>query len=174
MVFMLSDIVSALSGIGGKEAMGSAGARLGQYEMAFSLIRENPLFGVGSEFYVRNPNFAHGIHNLWLGQLTRGGIVSTLILLIIVINIFRQCIRIFKIDNAVGYAKVLTGYLAAVFLSTLFYPADTDIFWALLGMCVSIIYYLNNNKTEVVDNSEKGVSLPKYQNKRVLHKKASL
>ncbi len=174
MAVMLSDIVSALSGMGGKEALGSAGARLGQYEMASTIIRENPLFGVDSEFFAKNPHFAHGVHNMWLGQLTRGGIVSTLILLVLVINIFRRSIRLFKNDNTAGYAKVLIGYLAAVFLSTLFYPADTAIFWSLLGMSVSIIYYLNTNKTELENSSDKGVSHSRYQNKRILHKKASL
>ncbi len=174
MLFILSDIVSSLAGLGGKEAMGSAGARLGQYEMAFSLIRENPIFGVNSEFYIRNGDFAHGVHNLWLGQLTRGGIASTLILLILMINVFRQCVSLFKIDNAVNYAKVLIGYLAAVFLSTLFYPADTDIFWALLGMCTAIIYTLTSLKTNKSDkvaiSNIDGQVKEKAQEKRILRR----
>lgn len=170
-MLMLSEIVATLAGIGGKEAMGSASARLGQYEMAFSLIRENPLFGVGSDFYVRNPYFAHGVHNMWLGQWTRGGFVSVLLLLILMINVFRKCVGLFKNENVAGYAKVLTGYLAAVFLSTLFYPADSDIFWALLGMSASIIYLLNGNKTKVTDISVDNVSDVDMRNKRILHKR---
>ena len=174
MIFMLGDIVSALSGMGGKEAMGSAGVRLEQYKMAFSLIRENPIFGVGSEFYLRNPYFAHGVHDLWLGQLTRGGIISALILLILMVNIFRQSIGLFKNDNTVGYAKVLTGYLVAVFVSTLFYPADTDIFWALLGMGTSIIYVLKDNKTELINNSTEKISTTKAGNNRIISNKNKL
>lgn len=174
MVFMLSDIVSSLAGMGGKEAMGSASARLGQYEIAFTLIRENPLFGVGSEFYIQNAGFAHGVHNLWLGQLTRGGIVSTLILLILMIKIFRQCIGLFKIDNVVGYAKVLIGYLVAVFVSTLFYPADTDIFWALLGMCTAIIFTFPSLSVDALDNdivsNTEDDSINKPSDKRILRK----
>jgi len=174
MLFMLSDIVSSLAGMGGGEAMGSAGARLGQYEMAFSLIRENPLFGVGSEFYMRSGNFTHGVHNLWLGQLTRGGIVSVTLLLVLMINIFRQCVALFNIDAAIGYAKVLIGYLAAVFMSTLFYPADSDIFWALLGMATSIIYVLNDKKNAVVKKSVGDISDIKVRNNRIISKKIDL
>ena len=171
MLFMLNDIVSSLASLGGREAMGSAGARLGQYEAAFTLIREYPILGVDSDFYIRNAGFAHGVHNLWLGQLTRGGIISTLILLILVINIFMKCVALFKTDSAEGYAKVLIGYLAAVFISTLFYPADSDIFWALFGMATSIIYVLHGSKNEVVNESVEAVPAVNNQNYRIIPKR---
>ncbi len=152
-VFVVSDIVSMLSGMGGREAIGSATARLEQYKAAFSLIREYPLFGITSEFYIRNPDFAHGVHNLWLGQLTRGGIVATLLLIILLISILKKSIGLFRNSNIAGYAKVLTGYMVAVFISTLFYPADTDIFWALLGMCTSIVFTLSSSDIKVNNNN---------------------
>lgn len=175
MIFMLGDIVSSLAGIGGKGAMGTASARLGQYELAYTLIREYPLFGIDAEYYLKNPNFAHGVHNFWLGQLTRGGVISVLLLLIIVISIFKQCVNLFKSDNdnTVGYAKVLVGYLAATFLSVLFYPADNSLFWALLGMCTSIIYALNI-KTEVEDDSVDDVIVKEPRNNRIIPKRAGL
>ncbi len=170
-IFMLGDIVSSLAGIGGKGAMGTASARLGQYELAYTLIREYPLFGIDAEYYLKNPYFAHGVHNFWLGQLTTGGIVSVMLLLVIVIKIFRRCISLFKSnnDNTVGYAKVLVGYLAAVFLSILFYPADNSLFWALLGMCASIIYTLGDDKGKSFDKSAVENIALKDSNKRVLH-----
>ncbi len=170
-MFMSGEIASSLASIGGKGAMGTASARLGQYELAFSLIREYPLLGIDAEYYLKNPYFAHGVHNFWLGQLTTGGIVSVMLLLVIVINIFRRCINLFKSDNdnTLGYAKVLVGYLAAVFLSVLFYPADNSLFWALLGMCTSIIYTLGNVKKESFDKSAVENIVLKDSNKRVLH-----
>lgn len=170
MLYMLSEIVSLLSGLGGKEAMGSAGARLDQYETAFYLIKENPIFGVGSEFYIKNVGLAHGVHNLWLGQLTRGGFVSVLLLIVLLFNIFKRCIRLYKNDYTSKYAQVLTGYLAAVFVSTLFYPADSDIFWALLGVCTSIIYVLNDHGFKYSDVPENAVV--ECGSNRILRKKS--
>ena len=144
MIFMINEIASALGSLGGEGATGTAIARLHQYEAAYRLIREYPLFGVGAESYERNPSLAHGVHDIWLGQMVRGGIVSVLILLSFLIVIFKAGIQLFKQDGTKYYAMVSTGYMVAVFVSTLFYPADTDIFWALLGMNAGIVFSLNS------------------------------
>ena len=173
MLFMLNEIISMLSHMGGAGALGTASARLEQFEMAISLIRENPLFGVGSEFYMGDPYFTHGVHNFWLGQMVKGGIVSALLFLIILINILKSCIRLYNNSNTISYAKVLTGYLAALFLTLLFYPADSGIFWALLGMSASIIYVLTKKK-DVSNENTVAVVPDNKANNRIIPKRVNL
>ncbi len=161
MLLTASDLISSLAGMGGAQAKETADARLQQYQMAFSLIRENPLLGIGSEFYERYSDFAHGVHNLWIGQMTRGGLISTLLLFTFMFRILIGCIRLFRRNVTKRYAKVLIGYMAAVFVSTLFYPADSSIFWALLGICSAMIISLDSislKKAFIPDRHSTGLS----------------
>jgi len=135
-------IIAILAGLGGREAMGTASARLLQYEAALRVIAEHPILGITAEAYHLHPDFAHGIHDLWLGQFARGGVVSILLLTSIFWILFRRCLKLFGNSSTLVYGKVLIGYLIAVVVSTLFYPADTVLFWSLLGVASGMIYTL--------------------------------
>lgn len=142
-----SDIVGLLSGMGGSQAKATAEGRLSQYQMAFDLIKSYPLLGVDSTIFSKNSQYIHGIHNMWLGQLTRGGFISTIILLSIFFMLYRSSVELFTNTNTRPYALLSIGYMFAVLVSTLFYPADSSLFWALMGMLVAIITTLKSSKT---------------------------
>lgn len=124
-----TDIINLLSGLGGAQAQQTAAGRLLQYQMAFDFIKEYPLLGVTSEVFSGYSEYIHGIHNMWLGQLTRGGIISTMILFGMLVMVYRYSISLLKVNEAKSYAVVIIGYIFSVLVSTLFYPADSSLFW---------------------------------------------
>ena len=145
-IFTLADIINLLSNMGGSQAQGTAEARLSQYKMAFDLIRQYPIFGVDSAFFAKYSGYIHGIHNMWLGQLARGGVVSTLILLSLLFMIFKYSLSSLSNPQKNQYTIAPIGYIFAVFVSTLFYPADSFLFWTLLGMNAAIVTSLRTIK----------------------------
>ena len=173
--YMFRNIVSVLSNMGGSQASATAEGRLGQYQLAFSLIKEFPILGVDSEFYLKNGYIGHFVHNMWLGQLVRGGFVSAIVLLILLLTIFKRTVTLLSDNTTQPYALISLGYMAALFISTLFYPADSMLFWALLGMNAAIVYTIkpefNNNNGGNEENHSKEItkqtSILKYRDRNV-------
>jgi O-antigen ligase len=137
--YLFADLVSVLSSLGGAQAQGTAMSRLEQYQYAYGLIKEYPLFGVDAAYYSKHAENIHGIHNMWLGQLARGGIASVGVLGGLLFMMFRASLKL--LDNPLGkqHGIAAIGYMFAVLVSTLFYPAGSSLFWALLGMNTAII-----------------------------------
>lgn len=138
--FIFDDIVTLLSGLGGAQATATAETRLQQYAVAFAVIRESPILGIGADFFVANPTFAHAIHNFWLGQLVLGGIMSTSLLMMMLIAIWNRAMKLLKYASTKPYALVSSGYMIALLVSTQFYPADSSLFWSLLGINIGILF----------------------------------
>lgn len=132
-----NNLVSFLANLGGSQAHGTAMGRLNQYQYAFSLIKENLVFGVNASYFLEYDTNIHGIHNMWLGQLVRGGFVGIFALLGLFYMILRVSLSMLNSPKTQQYGIVTLGYMFTVFVSTLFYPADGSLFWALLGMNVA-------------------------------------
>lgn len=138
-IYIFSDIVSMLASMGGSQALGTALDRLDQYQYAYSLIRENLFIGVDASYFLKYEDNVHGVHNMWLGQLVRGGLISFFALIWLILLIFRDSFSLLNNHETSQYGAVAVGYLFAVLVSTLFYPADTSLFWVLLGLNVAIV-----------------------------------
>jgi len=140
--YLFTDIVKLLSSLGGSQAEATAHGRLKQYQMAFDFIREYPVMGVDSAVFSKHSEYIQGIHNMWLGQLSLGGFVSAFILAGLMLQIFNTASKLLYNPQVKEYAIMSIGYIFATLTATLFYPADTSLFWALLGMNAAIIYTL--------------------------------
>ena len=173
--YMFRNIISALSSMGGSQASATAEGRLGQYQLAFFIIKEFPILGVDAEFYLKNGYTGHFIHNMWLGQLVRGGFVSATVLLILILIVFKKTMKLLSNDSIRPYGMLSVGYMAALFVSTLFYPADTMLFWAMLGMNAAIVYTIkpevnykeSSNKNNHSKEITKQTSILKYRDRNV-------
>ena len=85
---------------------GSAQARIPMMQVAFSIIRENPIFGIGLnnynevmcfyDMYVLLPSPIFAVHNVYLFFASEIGIPGLLILLYIIGVIYKKSYFIFK------------------------------------------------------------------------------
>lgn len=144
----ISRITTALGSMGGGQAAQTAAARLEQYEYALSLVKTYPILGVDGAYYAKFGNLIGGIHNMWLSQLARGGLISALLLFWLLLMMFRLSLRLLNDPQTKQYALVTLGYMFALLVSTLFYPADSTLFWALLGMNSAILSTLRSSKPQ--------------------------
>lgn len=157
---VINQIISLLGALGGADASGTAAGRLIQYQYALELISQNPILGVDGSYYERFIAQVNGIHNMWLGQMARGGIITTLLLLWLLLKLFRISLRVLNEPETRLFGTVAIGYLFAVLVSTLFYPANSQFFWALLGMNVAIVTTLDMQRlgkhetAPALDNSD--------------------
>ncbi|MCA1804927.1 MAG: hypothetical protein LC646_06235, partial [Xanthomonadaceae bacterium] len=143
-VVTINRIISLLGSMGGKAAEGTAMGRLQQYEYAYSLIVEYPILGVDGAYYAKFGPYVSGIHNMWLGQLAYGGFISALLLFSLLFMMFRISLQLLQNPKTRSYGTVTIGYMFAVLVSTLFYPGNTQFFWALLGMNAAIVTTLRS------------------------------
>lgn len=139
-------ITGLLAGMGGSQAEKTAMGRLEQYQYAFGLIKEYPIFGVDAAYFATYGEYVHGIHDMWLGQLTRGGFASGIVLAGLLFMIFRASLKLLDNPQAKQHGIAAIGYMVAVLVSTLFYPADTALFWTLLGMNAAIVTTLRMSR----------------------------
>ncbi|RRQ21646.1 O-antigen ligase family protein [Thiohalobacter thiocyanaticus] len=146
-VVVINQIISLLGSFGGADAAGTAAGRLEQYQYAFSVIGDNPILGVDGSYYSKYGAYVRGIHNMWLGQMARGGILSVLLLLWLLLRLLKASLRLQDNPETRPYGSVAVGFLFAVFTSTLFYPADTQFFWPLLGMGIAIVCTMSMHKS---------------------------
>jgi O-antigen ligase len=136
---VITRIIWFLENLGGAGAAGTAQARLEQYGFAFQIINQFPILGADSAYYLQFGEVIDGIHNMWLSQLALGGMAGALLLFWLLLRLFRASLKLLDRPETRQYGVVTIGYLFAVLVSTLFYPGDTALFWALLGMNTAIV-----------------------------------
>jgi len=125
------DLLADIKAIGGThEAAATVDDRLGQYQYAWSIIKNNWLFGDGG------PLIRYGIqvHNIWLGQLALGGIVGALAILGLFAAPFTRFL-VLKVSGESQRIRVLgMSQLICMFLASEFYPSLSYIFLVILGI----------------------------------------
>lgn len=139
-LFFIGYIIDILSSIGGGLAKDTASARLTQYSHGWSLILENPLLGVSATEYLRNPASIDKIHNLWILLSAKGGLLSSLLFAMILVRIFLRMLKTFDLPGRSKEARVVITYFFVMILSSLFYPALGEAYWALLGIACSLTF----------------------------------
>jgi O-antigen ligase len=142
---LLSRITTFLGRMGGGQAEQTAMSRLDQYQYALKVIDAYPILGAEGSYYRRFEIAIDGIHNMWLGQLARGGFASALLLFILLLIIFRASLKLLNDPHAKQYGLVAIGYMFALLAATLFYPANSALFWALLGTNTAILATLKSS-----------------------------
>lgn len=133
-----SDIVNALSGLGGQYAQNTAMARLDQYALAWKIISASPLLGADLTTYQQLGTFIEGIHNMWLRLTAHGGLLSVLVMAVLLVRVFYGVRDASRVPEKATYAKVATGYLAALVVAVEFYVGMGEMFWVLLGIVASL------------------------------------
>lgn len=119
--------------------------RMVQYDYAVYLIKNNPIFGYGFDYYgTERELYASGIHNVWLKLLVQGGVFSVGILAFCVYSVlysFRLGRRIhFSPIDKLFYQSACSTLLAGVVMA-MFEPSvivgtfqTSAIWWASLGV----------------------------------------
>lgn len=130
----------------------STDARVGNYEAAFSIIRQTPLFGVGFNTYryakdryniqsgwLKTPSHADaGVDNSFLFVLATTGIVGLVSYLIFWFCLFKNAVVSYR-DQKNIYAAVFIAsgvgiFMHAMFINSLFFPAVMFWLWMIYGL----------------------------------------
>lgn len=169
--FFEAEITNFLSQLGGKSAEGTAQTRLIQYQFALREFAKSPLLGVPGDVYARYTEAIYGIHNMWLRTALQGGLVSMAALALLIVKALVGAMR--RIDDIElnVEARVTSSLMIAFLLTTLFYPALTQLFWVVFGIATSVscLGYPSSKSNERALDSEK----PENTGISVLHRALS-
>lgn len=138
--FVLPYLYSALLGEGGVRE--SVLQRFSQYEAAFSLLREYFWFGLGASDQYEI--LMAGLHNFWLGLALKGGMFAVGLVATLFYLILKNAISHMVGSSASHEAVPVATTALAMLVASMFYVAqESYIFWALMGVCLSL-YTLGN------------------------------
>lgn len=128
--FLEISTIESLKGFGGtKEAAATVSARLTQYTLAWNIFIEKPFFGHGSSVLDARIE----IHNLWLGLMALGGLISTTaVALMFLVPFFRLMAKPISLKERQLRIFGLTQ-LICIFVAAEFYGAMTYIFLIIIG-----------------------------------------
>ncbi len=125
----ISTITSLKTFGGTREAAATVDARLGQYSIAWDIIVDRPLFGKGYKIMASGME----IHNLWLGLMSLGGLVSTLPVATMFLFIFFGLLRQSS-NEQFGQLKIVgLAQIVCVLVAVEFYGAMTYAFLVIMG-----------------------------------------
>lgn len=158
-------LTELLSNWGGKQASGTAHGRLEQYQLAWELLKDNPLTGAAPELREAMINIIAHIHNMWLKELVQGGLIAVFAMIALIIHGMRNATRCLHINPGDETARITLVLLVAMIVSTQFNPSGTSVFWMLLGFSLAKISTTSNrnNPHKVIKNRHNMVSLQEGQ-----------
>lgn len=135
--YLIPHLYTILLGEGGVKE--SVLDRFVQYEIALKYISENILFGLGSSVYGKHEDLVRTIHNLWLGVALKGGLFAVVPILLLYYKIFTNAVIQMRNENFKNEPAVVAASSVAMVIASLFYVAqDAYIFWALMGLYLSL------------------------------------
>lgn len=126
-------VYSLLLGSGGVKM--SVTDRFAQYDMAFSLISQNPIFGIGGDAELKYAVLVSQIHNLWLGVALKGGSLAVIMLAWMFVKGIGEAFS--RISNKVvgKEAALMVALGFGMLTSSMFYVAQGSyIFWTMFGV----------------------------------------
>jgi O-antigen ligase len=142
-----------VEGLGGtNEAKATVEDRLQQYMFAWSLVENRILFGADSNLYEKYELIISFIHNMWLKELVRTGLFGIIAILWIYLRALNRQVDIYN-NNQLSVSRCYIGMLIGLLVVTQFYPADTQIFWLLLGLATAMPTNARQPAEEVVKAS---------------------
>ncbi len=132
-------LFDAVSGLGGQEeAQTTIEGRLGQYQFAWNLLKESPIFGVDAHIYMKMGNAIDFIHSLWFGLSLRGGVVALIVICFWFFWSFNSSMKFLTDSTRYKEALVVTAFFSSMLLAASFYPAHmVTPFWFMFGIVTS-------------------------------------
>ena len=158
------EMMELLSQWGGQQAQGTATARLSQYHLAWSLLKDSWLIGVSAETFERYSADIAYIHNMWLKEAVKGGVLGVMGLGALFIMGARRAISRLMVSPDDDIARRNLATLLAIFVSTQFNPSGTFIFWFMLGLSLSYVGQ-QNSKVGANGHERREWSSPLRKNK---------
>jgi len=136
-VILWQPLFEMLSSWGGQQAAGTAYARLSQYQVAWELLKDNPLLGASSKMQITYGHEIGYIHNMWLKELVQAGVFGVLSLLGLLLYGLKSAVDCLLWNPLDHLARVKLAIIVAVLVSTQFNPSGTAVFWMILGVVLS-------------------------------------
>lgn len=134
-----SDVYQSIAGLGGENAQFNAEGRLAQYQLAWEIFLDSPLFGIDPSGY-RQISGVDNIHSLWFGLAARGGFVSVFLIIFWFFLAIRRSLRVLADQDRFNEAVVIVAFLLSMLLTVSFYPAHrVTMFWFLFGVAASLM-----------------------------------
>ena len=121
--FLEISTIESFKGFGGtKESAATVDARLQQYTLAWNIFIEKPIFGHGCSVL----DASMEIHNIWLGLMALGGVISTMaVALMFLVPFFKLLTKPFSAEERqlriFGLAQLICVFTAAEFYGAMTY-----------------------------------------------------
>lgn len=149
LLFFGGPLLEWVEGLGGtNEAKATVEDRLEQYMFAWSLVENRILLGADSNLYEKYELVISFIHNMWLKELVRSGLFGIIAILWIYIRALDRQIDIYN-NNQLSISRCYVGLLIGLLVVTQFYPADTQVFWLLLGIATAMPTVIKESTKEI-------------------------
>jgi putative inorganic carbon (HCO3(-)) transporter len=138
---------------------GAAAGRIPQYQIAFQIIREDPIIGVGANNYpviqrwylAQDPNnkvFKWAVHNKYLLVWAETGFFGLLFFVLFLISTIHQGFKITRVNDlrlaplALGFTAAIMGLMVHMFFDVFHSRSDVQLLWLVAGLLMSMGYLL--------------------------------
>jgi O-antigen ligase len=136
---------------------GAAASRVTQYQVAFQIIKDHPIFGAGannyfyalSQFLIRNPLedvFRWVVHNKYLLVWAETGIFGLLFFILFLLSTIRQGFKIVRFKDsfisplALGFTTAIIGNMAHMFVDVFHGRVQVQLLWTVAALLMAIKY----------------------------------
>jgi len=136
---------------------GSATSRIEQYHVAFQIIKDHPIFGVGAngyfialaQFLTRNPNqevFRWVVHNKYLLVWAEIGILGLLFFLMFLVSTVRQGFKIVQFNDtfisplALAFTAAIVGQMVHMFVDVFHGRIQVQLLWTVAALLMAMSY----------------------------------
>lgn len=112
--------------------------RFNQYNWATALISENIILGIDGTLKIRYVNEIISLHNFWLNQMLRFGLLGTLPLALIFLKFSKGIIGYVGQPQANSMAICMLGLSIAFMVAGMFYAAQSSVYyWFVAGFIMA-------------------------------------
>lgn len=148
MLFM-GPLIDWVEGLGGtSEAAATVHARLEQYKFGWSLVEHRILLGADPATYESNELAVTFIHNMWIRELVQSGLLGIFAVMLFYYRAMRIQVARLKADSR-SLARVYVAVLISSLVASQFYPANTPVYWVIMGLATALPSRRKREMTEV-------------------------
>ncbi len=138
---------------------GAAAGRVSQYQVAFEIIKNRPIFGVGANNYpfilqsylAFNPDkdvFRWAVHNKYLLVWAETGLFGLLFFVLFLLSTIRQGFKITQIGDrvfsplALGFTTAVVGHMVHMFFDVFHGRSQVQLLWLVAALIMVLSYLL--------------------------------
>jgi O-antigen ligase len=142
---------------------GAAASRSSQNKIAFQIIRDHPILGVGANNYPviqriylsRDPNnsvFKWAVHNKYLLEWAESGIFGLLFFILFLLSTIRHGFRIAQANDslysplAFGFTAAIIGQMAHMFFDVFHGRPQVQLLWLIAGLLMVMYFLVQEDK----------------------------